>query len=71
MTQEQWGIFITGVGIGLIFCGSFVMGAMWMFKTVMKLQACGFKILDWHTVHYDPAHPLGLRQQSNVEDDND
>lgn len=47
MTQEQWGLFVTGVLIGIIFCACFVAGAAWMFKTIMKLQAAGFNILTW------------------------
>lgn len=47
MTQEQWGIFVTGVLVGVAFCGCAVLGAAWMFKTVMKLNAAGFNILTW------------------------
>ena len=52
MTEAEWGLFIAGVFIGLAFCGSFVLGAMWMFKTVTKLQACGFRILTWRDMKF-------------------
>lgn len=53
MTQEQWGIFITGVGVGVAFCGCAVLGAMWMFRTLMRLEACGFKIIVWRDMMLD------------------
>jgi len=47
MTEEQWGLFTTGILIGVVFCGAAAAGAVWMFYTLMKLEGCGFRIQAW------------------------
>lgn len=47
MTPEQWKLIGVGVVIGLLFCAGIGLGALWMFRIVMKLEACGFNILTW------------------------
>ena len=58
MTEEQWGLFVTGVLVGVAFCGSAAMGAIFMFRTIMRLQSCGFNIAMWRspTVSIDTAN---------------